>query len=113
MAAKCGNQADLRLTLTDTIRPADLPQRPPLTSIRLATGLEGEASSPSERNAALADETYAVHLLDAPADERSPASLRMWSSLGLASGTPPSRGFTSPRGQAQHSQAQLSIALPN
>ncbi len=36
-AAKCSNQTDLHLTLSDPIRPTDLPQRPPLTAMPLAT----------------------------------------------------------------------------
>jgi hypothetical protein len=40
-AAKCSNQADLHLTFTDPIWPSDLPQRPSLTSMPLATGQTG------------------------------------------------------------------------
>jgi hypothetical protein len=36
-AAKCSNQADLHLTFIDPIWPSDLPQRPSLTSMPLAT----------------------------------------------------------------------------
>jgi hypothetical protein len=36
-AAKCSNQADLHLTFTAPIWPSDLPQRPSLTSMPLAT----------------------------------------------------------------------------
>ncbi len=36
-AAKCSNQTDLHLTFIDPIRPSDLPQRPSLTSVPLAT----------------------------------------------------------------------------
>jgi hypothetical protein len=36
-AAKCSNQADLRLTFIDPKRPSDLPQRPSSTSVPLAT----------------------------------------------------------------------------
>ena len=36
-AARCSNQADLYLTFTGPIWPSDLPQRPSLTSMPLAT----------------------------------------------------------------------------
>jgi hypothetical protein len=34
-AAKCSNQADLRLTPADRVRRSDLPQRPSLTALHL------------------------------------------------------------------------------
>ncbi len=48
-AAKCSNQADLHLTFIDPIWPSDLPQRPSLTSLPLATDQKAGGSSPSER----------------------------------------------------------------
>ena len=40
-AAKCSNQADLHSTFIDPLWPSDLPQRPSLTSMPLATDQKG------------------------------------------------------------------------
>src|SRR5215469_6284274 len=48
-ARKCSNQADLHSTFIDPVWPADLPQRPSLTPLPIATDQKVGGSSPSER----------------------------------------------------------------
>src|SRR5215472_4799295 len=48
-ARKCSNQADLHSTFIDPVWPADLPQRPSLTPLPIATDQKAGGSSPSER----------------------------------------------------------------
>ncbi len=50
-AAECSNQTDLQLTLIDPIRPSDLPRRPSLTSMPLATDQKIVAATRPGRHA--------------------------------------------------------------